>query len=182
MEALKKFQFLRKFFGFKQIIDSLALLFLLIHIGLNFNEKCLNSCANHENLDLSSLFFLNWMHMTKKDFLKLFHILLPQPIYIYIYIAIKRLCIIIITYQITSELIYIIIIIKSCRQYGYPWPSLATSPSRSSPPVGFQGYILYPHIAAECMFELVVLLLPGHMCGSIFVHIFIYFREWVSIC
>ena len=38
------------------------------------------------------------------------------------------------------------------------------------PLAGLQGYILYPHIAAECMFELVVLLLPGHMWGSIGVH------------
>ena len=35
---------------------------------------------------------------------------------------------------------------------------------------GLQGYIPYPHIAAECMFVLVVLLLPGHMWGSIRVH------------
>ena len=33
-----------------------------------------------------------------------------------------------------------------------------------------QGYIPYPHIAAVCMFELVVLLLLGHMWGSIGVH------------
>ena len=33
--------------------------------------------------------------------------------------------------------------------------------------LGLQGYIPYPHIAAVCMFELVVLLLPGHMWGSI---------------
>ena len=32
------------------------------------------------------------------------------------------------------------------------------------------GYILYPHIAAVCMFKLVVLLLLGHMWGSIGVH------------
>ena len=41
---------------------------------------------------------------------------------------------------------------------------------RSSPLTGHQGYILYPNIAAECVFELVVLLLPGHMWGSIEVH------------
>ena len=63
-----------------------------------------------------------------------------------------------------------IINIMSCRQYGYPWPSRATSPYRSSTLVGLQGYIPYPHIAAECMFELVVLLFPGHMWGSIGVH------------
>ena len=61
--------------------------------------------------------------------------------------------------------IIIIIIIMSCRQHGYPWPSLAISPNRSSPPAGLQSYIPYPHIAAVCMFELVVLLLLGHMWG-----------------
>ena len=52
-----------------------------------------------------------------------------------------------------------IIIIMSCRQHGYPWPSLATSPYHSSPPAGLQGYILCPHIVAVCKFVLVVLLL-----------------------
>ena len=47
---------------------------------------------------------------------------------------------------------------------------LATFPYRSSPPAGLQSYILYHHIAAECMFVLVILLLPGHMWGSIRVH------------
>ena len=65
--------------------------------------------------------------------------------------------------------IYIYIII-SFYQHGYPWPSLATSPYRSSPLAGLQGYIPYSHIAAICMFELVVLLLLGHMWGSIGVH------------
>ena len=64
----------------------------------------------------------------------------------------------------------IINIIISCRQHGYPWPSLATSLYRSSPLAGLQGYIPYPDIAAVCMFELVVLLLLGHMWGSIGVH------------
>ncbi len=63
--------------------------------------------------------------------------------------------------------IYIIIIIMSCCQHGYPWPSLATSPYRSSPLAGLQGYIPYPYIAAVCMFELVVLLLLGHMRGPL---------------
>ena len=58
-----------------------------------------------------------------------------------------------------------IIIIMSCHQNGYPWPSLATSPYRSSPLAGFQGCIPYPHIAAVCMFELVILLLLGHIWG-----------------
>ena len=43
----------------------------------------------------------------------------------------------------------------SCRQHGYPWSSLATSPCYSSPQEGLQGYILCPHIAAVCKFELV---------------------------
>ena len=64
----------------------------------------------------------------------------------------------------------IIIIIMSCHRNGYPLPSLATSPYRSSPLAGLQGYILYPDIAAVCMFELVVLLLPGHMWGFIGVY------------
>ena len=67
-------------------------------------------------------------------------------------------------------IIIIIIIIMSCRLHGYPWPSLVTSPHRSSPLAGLQGYIPYPHIAAICMFELVVLLLLGHMRGSIGIH------------
>ena len=67
-------------------------------------------------------------------------------------------------------IIIIIIIIMSCRLHGYTWPSLATSPYHSSPLAGLQGYIPYPHIAAVCMFELVVLLLLGHMWGSIGVH------------
>ena len=58
----------------------------------------------------------------------------------------------------------------SNRRHGYSLPSLSTSPYRSSPLAGFQGYIPYPHIAARCMFMLVVLLLPGHMWRSIGVH------------
>ena len=61
----------------------------------------------------------------------------------------------------------IIIIIMSYHRHGYLWPSLATSPYRSSPLAGLQGYIPYPHIAAECMFELVVLLFPGHMWDGV---------------
>ena len=57
--------------------------------------------------------------------------------------------------------------------HGYRWPSLATSPYYSAPLVGLQGYILCPHIAAVCMFELVVLLLLGHMWGSIYIYIYI---------
>ena len=63
--------------------------------------------------------------------------------------------------------IYLIIIIMSCHRHGHPWPFLATSPYCLSPLAGLQGYILYPHRAAVCMFELVVLLLLGHIWGSI---------------
>ena len=58
----------------------------------------------------------------------------------------------------------------SCRKHEYPSPSLTTSPYSPSPLAGLQGYTPYPHIAAVCMFELVVLLLPAHMWGSIGVH------------
>ena len=61
-------------------------------------------------------------------------------------------------------------IIMSCRQHEYPWPSLATCPYHSSLLERLQSYIPYPHRAAVCMFELVVLLLLGHMRGSIGVH------------
>ena len=71
-------------------------------------------------------------------------------------------------YSISSH--FIIIMMMSCRQHGYPWPSLATSPYRSSPLAGLQGYIPYPHRAAVCRFLLVVLLLLCHMWGSIGVH------------
>ena len=50
------------------------------------------------------------------------------------------------------ELIWFIIIIMSCGQHGYPWPSLSTSPYHSSPLTGLQGYIPYHHIAAVCMY------------------------------
>ena len=65
-----------------------------------------------------------------------------------------------------SSLYAAYIIIMSCHKHGYPWPSLSTSPYHSSPPAGLQSYIPYHHIAAVCMFELVVLLLIGHMRGS----------------
>ena len=51
-----------------------------------------------------------------------------------------------------------------------PDPLLPLSPYYSLPLAGPQSHIPYPHIAAECMFELVVLLLPGHMWGSIGVY------------
>ena len=51
-----------------------------------------------------------------------------------------------------------------------PDPLSPFVPIVKSPPAGLQGYIPYPHIAAVCMYELVVLLLHGHMWGSIGVH------------
>ena len=71
----------------------------------------------------------------------------------------------------------VFIIIMSCHQHGYPWPSLATPPYHSSLLAGLQGYIPYSHVAALCMFELVVLLFLGHMRGSIGVH-----HWWVHPC
>ena len=52
--------------------------------------------------------------------------------------------------------VVIIIIIMLCHRHRYPWPSLTTSPYRSSPLASFRGYIPYPHIAAVCMFELAI--------------------------
>ena len=47
-------------------------------------------------------------------------------------------------------------------------------PDPLSPPllIVHQGYIPYPHRAAVCRFELVALLLLGHVKGSIGVHHF----------
>ena len=73
-------------------------------------------------------------------------------IYIYIYICV---C------------VYIYIIIMSCRQHRHPWPSLATPAYCSSLLAGPQGYVPYPQWAAVCWFELIDLLLFGHMRGSI---------------
>ena len=68
---------------------------------------------------------------------------------------------------------------SSCRaaSTGYPWPSLATFPYRSLPQAGLLYDIPYPHIVAECMFVLVVLLLHGHVWGSKRVH-----HLWVRPC
>ena len=98
-------------------------------------------------------------------------LLIHPYIYIYIYIYIKQ------WYEWNSgdvsNIICIserIIIILSCHQHGYPWPFLATSPYRSSLLAGPQGYIPYPHRADVSRFELVTLLLLGHVKGSIGVH------------
>ena len=82
--------------------------------------------------------------------------------YIYIYIYIILYIYIYILYYIY---IYIYIIL-SCHRHGYSWPFLATYPYRSSLPVGPQGYTPHPHRAAVYRFELVALLLLGHVKGS----------------
>ena len=79
--------------------------------------------------------------------------------------------------MVSSIIIIIIIIIMPCHWHGYTWPSLATSPYYSSPLAGLQCYIPYPHIAAVSMFELVVLLLLGHMRWSTGVH-----HLWPRLC
>ena len=61
--------------------------------------------------------------------------------------------------------------IMSCRLHGYPWPFLAIPPYCSSLLAGPQYYIPYPHRATICRFELVVLLLLGHVKGSIAVYL-----------
>ena len=77
--------------------------------------------------------------------------------------------------------IYIIIIIMSHHQHGYPWPSLATPPYRPSLPAGPQDYIPYLHRAAVCNFELVALLLLGYVKGSKRVH-HLWARPYFSSC
>ena len=61
---------------------------------------------------------------------------------------------------------FIIIIIMSCCQHGYPWLSLATFPYRSSPPAGLLGYIPCPHIDAVCKFRLAVPAFCLAICGG----------------
>ena len=68
------------------------------------------------------------------------------------------------------KVIIIIIIFLSCHWHGYPWPSVATPPYRSSLPADPQGYTSYPHRATVCRCELVALPLLGHVKGSIGVH------------
>ena len=61
---------------------------------------------------------------------------------------------------------------SSCHAASTDIPDLlSSSPYHSSPLAGLPGNIPYSHIAAVCMFELVVLLLLGHMRGSIGVHL-----------
>ena len=56
-ETLLILEFFQLDFGVKHMIDSLSFLFLLTHIGLNFNKQCLNNRANRENLYLFCPFF-----------------------------------------------------------------------------------------------------------------------------
>ena len=64
----------------------------------------------------------------------------------------------------------VIIIILLYHQHRYPRHSFATPPYRSLLLSGPQGYIPYPHRAAICRFELVTLLLLGHVRRSIGEH------------
>ena len=71
-------------FSVKQIIDSLSFLFLLTHIGLNFNLKmCVNNWANNENLHIPR-FWKNWINQAKKNVLKIIPYFTSAS-YIYIY-------------------------------------------------------------------------------------------------
>ena len=70
----------------------------------------------------------------------------------------------------TTKWYITIIIILSCHQHGYPWPSLATPPYRSSLPASLQGYTPNQHRAAVCRFELVALPLHDHVKGSTGIH------------
>ena len=74
-------------------------------------------------------------------------------------------------------LVYIYLIIIYINIYHHhhhhvvPLARISLTLSRhSSPLAGLQDYTPYPHIAAGCMFELVVRLLSGHMWGSSGVH------------
>ena len=67
--------------------------------------------------------------------------------------------------MITRSSDLIIIIFSSCLQHGYPSPSLASSPYRSSLPAVPHGYTPYPHIAAVSRFELAALLFHGRVKG-----------------
>ena len=65
---------------------------------------------------------------------------------------------------------FVVFIIMSHHQHGYPRPFLATPRYRPLLPAGLQGYILYRHRAPVCRFELVVQPLLGHVLGSTGVH------------
>ena len=98
--------------------------------------------------------------------------LFMESLYIYIYMCVcvcVYACVCVIWYYILYYIIYYnMISSSSCRAAGtdIPWPSLTTPPYRSSLLAGLQGYIPYPHRAAVCMFDLVFLLLLGHMTAT----------------
>ena len=75
------FLFVGGYCGVKNIIDSLLFLFLLLDIGL-INR------ANHENLDLSVFFFLNWTKQTKNVLKIIPCFVSATSIYICIYIQV----------------------------------------------------------------------------------------------
>ena len=91
MEAIRKLQLFWKCFwlglGVKKIIDSLSFLFLLTHIGINFNEKVLEQRAN---LLYLSHFFKTLSDQTIKNGLKIIPYFASAPyIYIHAYIYIQ---------------------------------------------------------------------------------------------
>ena len=118
---------------------------LYLHGNWNYQEYCVSTSIGKLNI-LETCIFLFFSHLNK---------LSPQQ-------RGGRV-------QLVCICIYIIIIM-SCCQHGYPWPSLATPPYRSLLLAVPQGYILYPHTAAVYRFELVVLLLLSHVLGSIGEH------------
>ena len=60
------------------------------------------------------------------------YFLIPSPLSIYLSIYLNHMPRFVCLCQSASAYLYLIIII-SCWQHGYPWPSLATPPYRSSP-------------------------------------------------
>ena len=169
---------------FFKIIQFLFLhLFSLTNHFIYFFEKTFSWLSLYLLLVFLSFFcnfdFFHWFHdkkqvwvmklITHTCFLSSFSLsFFSSPLYYtYIHTLSLSLSLYIYIYIYIYVYIYIYIIIMSCRQHGYPWLSLATSPYYSSPPAGLLGYILCPHIAAVCKFGLVVLLLLGHMWGSI---------------
>ena len=122
-----------------------SILFKILSANYSLTNRIYLISKYKEDLTLNNLQGLI-CHQTKPNI----YIYIYMYIYIYIYI--------------------IIIIIMLYHQHGYPWPSFATPPYRSSLLVGPQGYIPYPQRAAVCRFELVILLLLSHMRGSIGEH------------
>ena len=128
-------------------------------------------CSTHIILTQSLKYVTCWQHETKK---LLFYGTLRKIFETYIFLKHGNLSLapdhvflrwnnfILYTFNVV---IYIDIIILLCHQHGYPWPSLATPPYRSSLLASPQGYVPYPHRATACRFKLVALLLLGHVRG-----------------